>query len=72
MVANGDSTDDEFPNDDFFPDVNDLFSDMTIGTSAPSATVLYAILSSVLGLAFGLLLVVIDMDMMHFAYDLIA
>ncbi|XP_073357895.1 uncharacterized protein [Aegilops tauschii subsp. strangulata] len=38
MAANGDITDDEFPNDDFFPDVNDLFSDMTIGTSAPSAT----------------------------------
>ena len=31
VAANGDITDDEFPNDDFFPDVNDLFSDMTIG-----------------------------------------
>ena len=69
VAANGDITDDEFPNDDFFPDVKDLFSDMTIGTSAPSATAPYAILSSLLGLAFGLLLIAIDMDMMHFAYD---
>ncbi|XP_073360370.1 uncharacterized protein [Aegilops tauschii subsp. strangulata] len=69
VAANGDITDDEFPNDDFFPDVNDLFSDMTIGTSAPSATAPYAILSSLLGLAFGLLLIAIGMDMMHFAYD---
>uniref|UniRef100_M8CEQ7 RING-type E3 ubiquitin transferase n=1 Tax=Aegilops tauschii TaxID=37682 RepID=M8CEQ7_AEGTA len=38
VAANGDITDDEFPNDDFFPDVNDLFSDMTIGTSTSSAT----------------------------------
>jgi len=69
VAANGDITNDEFPNDDFFPDVNDLFSDMTIGTSAPSATAPYAILSSLLGLAFGLLLIAIDIDMMHFAYD---
>ena len=66
MAANGDITDDEFPND--IPDVKDLFSDMMIGTSAPSATAPYAILSSLLGLAFGILLVAIDMDMMHFAY----
>ena len=55
VAANGDIPNDEFPNDDFFPDGNDLFSDMTIGTSAPSATEPYAILSSLLGLAFGLL-----------------
>ena len=42
---------------------------MTIGTSAPPATATYAILSSLLGLAFGLLLIAIDMDMMHFAYE---
>jgi hypothetical protein len=61
--------DDEFPNDDFFPDVDDLFDDMTNGASASASAAPYVILSFLLGLVFGVLLVAIDINMMSFLYD---
>lgn len=66
------SNNDESPNNNFFPDVEDLFDDMTNDVSASSAAFLYVvILSSLLGLAFDLVLLGIDMGMMLVAYDLI-
>ena len=70
MAANDNILDDEFPNDDFFPDVDDLFDDMTNDTSASFAAISYVILSSPPGLAFGLLVPVIDMDIFLVAYYL--
>ena len=64
------ATDDEFP-DDFFPNVDHLLHNMTLGDCAvaianasSSSIVMYVFLSSSLGFAFGLLAVEIDMDMM--------
>ena len=65
MVANGD-----IPDDDFFPDIDNLLGDMTNRLSASPSTAPYVILSSLLELAFGLLLVAIDRDMIHVTYVL--
>ena len=70
MGANDDIADDEFPNDEFFPDINRLLGNMTNGASTSTSVAPYVMLSSLLGLRFGLLLVAIDMDMMLLAYDL--
>lgn len=55
VAVNDDIPDDELRNDDFFPDVDHLLSDMPNGVSASSSN--DVILSSLLGLVLGLLLV---------------
>ena len=38
LLATTTSSDDEFPNDDFFPDVSDLFGNLNMGDSSAAAT----------------------------------
>lgn len=59
MTANCD-----IPDDDFFLDVDHLLGDMTNDAPASSSAAPHVILSSLIGLVFGLLLVEIDVDMM--------
>jgi hypothetical protein len=59
---------DYFPNDDYFPDADDLFGDMAADANASSFTAPYGFLSLLLGIAFGLLVLAIDMDMMFVSY----
>lgn len=71
MVARIDIPDDEFLDNDFFLDIDYLLGDMTNGVSASCSTAPYVMLSSLLGLAFGLLLVaIVKMDMIHVSYVL--
>lgn len=70
VAVNSDIPDNEFPNDDYFPDVDQLLGDMTNGAPASSSAAPYVIVSSLLGLTFGLLLVAIDLNMILISYHL--
>lgn len=70
VAANSDIPDNEFPNDDYFPDVDHRLGNLTNDAPASSSAAPYVILSSLLGLAFGLLLVATDMNMILVSYQL--
>lgn len=55
-------------NDDLLPDVDHLVGDITNGAPASSSTAPYISFSSLLGIASGLLLLSINMDMMFICY----